>query len=460
MLLLAVSCVGCSGDDEAETEPASGGITIDCSDALDAVYLAEGSTPFTKDARGEIVGCAPFASYSEADVKARLAEVPGLVVKSGGVDVFLVAYRTAREPATVEGVSTALVYVPKKRMSNRVPLVLAAHGSTGVADACAPSRLLGDTSSAFPAWYFDALVLAWAARGLPVVAPDYAGLGTKGVHDYSNWFDPGRSAVDGLRALRSMLQPTELNGSVIVQGHSQGGGVALTAAALAAEAPDLDIRAVVATTPAWRTSTSLADAVGLGFVPLTPILRAAAAYALYSSLANLTADESQHGAGYKEDVRAPILKQITTRCFLESLSELDTPSAGYVPPKNVGELIDPVFVKEATDCTGGADCTTLGGRFVLRDKANEPHLPAKSPPVLVTASSGDEQATLAAVGCTVDRAEADGATVDYCIHSDFDHLDMVRQMDAYSIEWALAAAAGTQRPACTGTVERQACSLF
>ena len=51
-------------------------------------------------------------------------------------------------------------------------MVVVAHPSEGMADSCATSR--------HPDSLRD-LALPWAAQGYPVIAPDYAGLGTAGV---------------------------------------------------------------------------------------------------------------------------------------------------------------------------------------------------------------------------------------------------------------------------------------
>ncbi len=462
LLACALGVLACGGSDDETAKPKpSKGLAIQCNDSIDSLYqAAQGLEPFSAESRGEIVGCAPYASYTEAEVASRLSEVPGVVIASGGVDVYLIAYRTAREPADVEGLSTALVYVPEKLMEAKVPMVLATHGTVGLADRCAPSHLLDNGESEFPPWYFDSLYLTWAARGMPVVAPDYAGLGTPGVHDYSNWFDPARSAVDGLRAMRSILPASELDQSFLIEGHSQGGGVALTAEAIASEVPDLTLGAVVATTPSWRLPTSVVDVLSLSSLTLTPILRGAAVYTAYGALANLTDDETQFGAAFKANVRAPLVERVSTLCFLKALVDLDTPAAGYVPPPTLGDLLDPGFVQQVTACNTGGDCTTLGGKFVARDNADEPHLSASSPPTLITASIDDEQLTPGQIGCVVDRVEKDGAPFELCVHNGQHHLEMVPTLGAYSVEWALAAARGTQRPACTGTEARPACVVF
>lgn len=461
LALLALLGTACGSSNDAPAPTNTDPLADQCTDAIDSLYQApSGLSPFSADVRGQVVGCAPYASYTKDEVTQRLAGVPGAVIASGGVHVYLIAYRTAREPATVEGLSTALVFIPERRMANKVPMVLAAHGTVGLADKCAPSHLYTDPTSFLPPEYLDALMLAWAARGLPVVAPDYAGLGTPGFHDYSNWYDPARSAVDGVRALRSLLPAAQLDGGVLVAGHSQGGGVALTVAAISSELPDTTIRAVVAMAPAWRASTSIVDALSLTSVGLTRELRGIAAFTGYSALANLASDPGQYGAMFKPDVRDAVDERVTTLCYEEALSSLDTPATGYVPPATLGDLVDPAFLQQVQDCKGGGDCTTLGGQFVARDKADEPHLSPSSPPVLMIGSMDDEQLKPGQLGCFIDRVESDGAPFDVCMYTGLGHIPLVSAVDTYAIDWALAAAGGGTRPACTGDGTRVGCSLF
>ena len=59
------------------------------------------------------------------------------------------------------------------------PIVVWAHGTTGVADVCAPSKAaLADSTKD--------LISKLLAAGYVVVAPDYEGLGTPGIHPFLN----------------------------------------------------------------------------------------------------------------------------------------------------------------------------------------------------------------------------------------------------------------------------------
>lgn len=433
--------------------------TDPCAAVASTLYATPaGLPPFDASVRGTLLGCASLGTISASELTTRLAAVTGLVYSGGAVRTYLIAYRTEREPRGVGGISTALVYLPDVALSDRVPMVLVAHGSVGVADACAPSHAVQDGLAALglPADYVDALLLSFAARGLPVVVPDYAGLGTEGTHDYGSWFDPARSAIDGVRALRSLLPTDRLDGGTIVYGHSQGGGIALTSAAIAAEAPDVEIRAIVAAAPGYRIAP-LASFTTLSTLPLTPILRVIAADSVYASFANLTADETQWGDALAAPVRSTIVSEIAAHCLPQNMVALDAASAGYTPPATVADLLDQGFRDAVATCTSGGACVGLPGMWAQRDMANDPHVPPSSAPILVLASNDDTTATPGAVGCAIARLHADGATYDTCMVAAGDHLPMVGATAEHAIAWALAARDGVTRPPCPGTTTAPRC---
>ena len=102
--------------------------------------------------------------------------------------------RTARR-AAVSGV----VSVPKgKKPKGGWPVISYDHGTTGIADVCAPSRDSDDNGA-------SQLVRLPAAQplaegGLALVRTDYQGLGTPGDHQYLGGPDEGRGTLDIVRA--------------------------------------------------------------------------------------------------------------------------------------------------------------------------------------------------------------------------------------------------------------------
>ncbi|MBT2186060.1 alpha/beta hydrolase family protein [Sphingobium nicotianae] len=141
--------------------------------------------------------------------------------------------------------ASGLLYLPKgSPPPGGWPLVVWGHGTLGVADVCAPSwKKPTDRDGAFAD--------AWLQAGFAVVAPDYQGLGTRGVHPYLQRRPEGYSVLDAARAaLRAY--PQEIANAVVLVGQSQGSGAVLNAAAVAqAYAPELGLRGVVATALVW-----------------------------------------------------------------------------------------------------------------------------------------------------------------------------------------------------------------
>jgi len=121
-------------------------------------------------------------------------------------------------------------------------LVTWAHGTTGVADACAPS-MATDAATELPA------IDRFVKDGYVVVASDYEGLGTPGLHPYLVGESEGRGVLDAVRAARGFTE-AHAGGDVAIYGYSQGGHAALFAGQMAATyAPELHIVGDVAGAP-------------------------------------------------------------------------------------------------------------------------------------------------------------------------------------------------------------------
>ena len=123
------------------------------------------------------------------------------------------------------------------------PVVSWAHPTTGIDDQCAPSRS--------PKPYDDVQGLAdFLNLGWVVVATDYQGLGTDGMHPYLVGASEAQGTIDIVRAARNMNE-TGASSNYFVFGHSQGGQAALFAGQMAsAYAPELQLLGVAAAAPA------------------------------------------------------------------------------------------------------------------------------------------------------------------------------------------------------------------
>ncbi|MDE0667741.1 MAG: hypothetical protein OXI48_01750, partial [bacterium] len=128
------------------------------------------------------------------------------------------------------------------------PLIAFAHGTTGTADACAPSHT-AEEEIAFRGPYLE---------GYAVTATDYEGLGTPGLHPYIVGASEARSVLDSVRAAHNLASMLGTDGmprisvsdEFVVWGHSQGGHAALhTGQHWAAYAPELKLLGVASGAP-------------------------------------------------------------------------------------------------------------------------------------------------------------------------------------------------------------------
>jgi fermentation-respiration switch protein FrsA (DUF1100 family) len=173
----------------------------------------------------------------------------GLVPLQNARYTKLVLY-SSRTPQGAKTAVSGSVSVPKgKAPKGGWPVITWAHGTTGVADVCAPSRN-SVTSPAQPyISYIYPDLNAWLAAGYAVMQTDYQGLGTPGKHAYLVGEAEGRSVLDIVSAARQ-LDP-KISRRYLIAGHSQGGQSALFAAGEASSwVPQLKLRGTVAFAPA------------------------------------------------------------------------------------------------------------------------------------------------------------------------------------------------------------------
>jgi pimeloyl-ACP methyl ester carboxylesterase len=164
-----------------------------------------------------------------AGTPAAAAQPPGYVLSSTSVTPpgQLAALATGKRiqyvttGVTGAGISaTGLVLTPKTNKKHKV--VVWGHGTTGLADQCAPSNN--------PGVFWEearAAVAELLARGWTVAAPDYPGLGTPQPHPYLVGVSEARSMIDSVRAARNL--DASLGTQYVIDGHSQGGQGALFA---------------------------------------------------------------------------------------------------------------------------------------------------------------------------------------------------------------------------------------
>lgn len=179
---------------------------------------------------------------------------------AGSAEQILYTSTDWRNSEHIITVSGAIFFPKGKPPEGGWPLIGWAHGTTGIADVCAPS--LQPRSNRDKAY-----LGAWLRKGFAIVATDYQGLGTPGVHPYLQFRAEGYSVLDSLRAAIAhyrALSPRQL----LTMGQSQGGEGSIAAAYLApVYSPELGILGTVATGVVAHTA-NIGDARQ---TPLSPL---------------------------------------------------------------------------------------------------------------------------------------------------------------------------------------------
>ena len=292
------------------------------------------------------------------------------------------------EPA----LASALLVVPEDAGGDPLPVVAWAHGTTGVAEGCAPS-LLEDPFEAGAMFTLDEAI----DNGWAVVATDYIGLGTEGPHAYLVGEPAGHAVLDGIRAARS-VDGLSLSDQAVVWGHSQGGHAALWAGTLADDyAPDAGVVGVAAMAPASNLTgliTNLDDVTGGSIFAAYVLDGYAAAYD------DVDIDDYVRGAAEVQ------VEEMATRC-------LSGPGALL----NIAEYLTQDTSVFDTDPSSGA----LGARLA----ENVPSDPIAAP-LLLAQGETDPLVIPEAQGAYAEqRCASDGGPVDYRTYADRDHVGVV-----------------------------------
>ena len=161
----------------------------------------------------------------------------------------LVLYTSKTPQGDRTAVSGVVSVPPGKPPKRGWPVITYAHGTTGVAELCAPSRVTSASPVAPYVTYVQPELNDWISAGYAVVQSDYQGLGTPGPHGYLIGKAEGRGVLDIVAAARQ-LNPS-IGKRYLIAGHSQGGHAALFAAGLADRwASGLKLTGTVAYAPA------------------------------------------------------------------------------------------------------------------------------------------------------------------------------------------------------------------
>lgn len=249
-------------------------------------------------------------------LSARATKVPAVLTHAGAR--YVITYRSRGvqgEPIVVSG----YVLLPKGQPpKDGWPVLAWAHGTTGIADTCAPSEIFAGGPE-YP--YQELMETAldwWLAHGYAVTATDYQGLGTPGGHPYMDATSQLHSVDDSVRALHQ-LRPHAFSPDWLVMGHSQGGAAALAVAAHGqADTPELKLRGAIAIAPG-----------GYHYGTIVPYLRdhphppvGIAVFFPVVLQGAQTADPSLHVDNLVSPEMQPLMALARTRCLSELRQEV------------------------------------------------------------------------------------------------------------------------------------------
>lgn len=196
----------------------------------------------TPDRLGEILRVEHLATYTPEQV----AAAAGVPISLYGAEVYRILYLSQDPSGNAEAVSGFILEPTGTAPPDGFPVIIDGHPTIGLADVCAPTRrgLLRPLA-----------LMPYIARGYLVVATDYAGLGTPGLHPYAIGQAVARSLLDSGRAALRFCDtehniPLQAANRMQLEGHSQGGHAVLFGQEIwPAYAPELNILGTIAFAP-------------------------------------------------------------------------------------------------------------------------------------------------------------------------------------------------------------------
>lgn len=303
--------------------------------------------------------------------------------------------------------TSGVVVVPDgEAPSGGWPVVTWAHGTTGIADQCAPTRFSPANApreaTSSGAQHMGALLQSWIDAGYAVVATDYEGLGTPGVHPYLIGDSQGRAVLDIVRAGRQL--DDALSARVLVAGHSQGGHAALWAASMApAYTSELELVGTVAYAPASHLSV-IVDVVLDGDAPVPVGMIGMVLRGL---------DERYPGEIPVDDILTDRGQELYERTLDTCLTEL----------VDLAEFAD-LDVAELGDL--GSHAPLIKAKL----NANDPSFPAIGGPILVVQGTDDDTVPMILSDSLVSFYEQRELDVEYDIVDGADHINILTRPSA------------------------------
>jgi predicted esterase/Ca2+-binding EF-hand superfamily protein len=338
--------------------------------------------------------------------------LPDALWPTGAADAIAVVYRGVGYDGAGRAVS-GTVFLP----TGAPPLggwrvVSYAHGTSGLADHCAPSAVgLSRLERAH--------VARWLAAGYVVAATDYEGLATPGPHPYFNGEAVADDVIDIVRAARAL--DDRVGRTWLVAGFSQGGHAALFVGLMASRyAPELDFLGTVALAPPVHLPQLVAELTGAGDRPVSLLLP--------FLLAGLRTSHPD----------------VDARVFLSDAGSRLVDLAEGATLVDMFRAVTPL----TNDDAGLTDVARRPGIVAVLDACRVP-VTRMDRPVFITAGADDDIVPASVVERFVTDLERAGAQVRYTRHGGT-HVDMLAAGHDDVLTWAAESLPSTPPPPPTG----------
>lgn len=383
LALVALVVGGCSGGSNEEGASTTSSIAPPVTTTLEAFYS--------------------FTDFDPGD--------PGELIQSvaidgpAGVDAWRVLYHSQAIDGSDIAVSGVVAVASGDAPDGDRPVLSWAHGTAGLADVCAPSRLdsVFDGIPGFQSFIDD---------GYVVVATDYEGLGTPGIHPYLVGESEGRGVLDIARAAQAM--DVDAGNEVAVFGHSQGGHAALFAGQIQATyAPELNLVGVAAGAPVGDLGLLLPVAAN------TP-----------QFLGYLVQGAFGFSAAYPEADPAVVL---TPAAYTEGKTAIESECSNEVNQR---------FNREAALVVAKNPAEVPPWPELLAE--NTPGAVATEAPLFVFQGDADPLVPLFTSQAYVQRVCAQGVTIEFKVYPGADHGSVVPAALPDVESWITARVAGTE----------------
>jgi len=296
------------------------------------------------------------------------------------------------------------------------PVIVWAHGTSGVARQCAPS-LQKDM------YYGEEGLIPMVRAGFAVIATDYHGLGTQGPHEYLNKTAQARDVIYSIPAAHAAVP--SLARRWVVIGHSQGGLAAWSVAEMQVKLHDPNYQGAISVAPAAGLKSMLVDMGKPGST--------ASYYLSYMA--------------YAMRVRTPTFKpsDMLTGEAPQRYADVTTKGCWYyayaaVLNAPVGPMLKP-----------GWDLLPAASRFI---EENELARVPVAGPLLVIAGEADESVPLAPLRAVAARACKNGSALTFRSYPGLDHDPTMEQSTPDQLAWVRDRLAGKPSASnCTSLVK-------